>query len=270
MKDINYVFIIDLDGTIIGDCIYQSELFKIYLILKKLGINIKINEILEPCYKEKSRLIRPYFMKFIREMRNYLGSVSFYIYTASEKSWAEREISIIERSLEIKFNRPIFTRNDCIRVEDNINNRIDYKKSLELIRKKIKVKNPEILIIDDKDVYIDNNDKLIRCSLYNYKFFCNYWDNMPELCRIKNKVFLGYLETLIENNRLNPISRITTMKTKIKYYKWLANRCESINRCNRKYKNDRFWEILTKTIVENKIITFNNISIRFIENSLKL
>ena len=67
--DINYVFIIDLDGTIIGDCIYQSELFKIYLILKKLGINIKINDILEPCYNEKSRLIRPYFVEFMRQMK---------------------------------------------------------------------------------------------------------------------------------------------------------------------------------------------------------
>jgi len=212
--DINYVFIIDLDGTIIGDCIYQCEIYKIYLILAKLGIKLKINEILEDCYKEKSKLIRPYFVEFMRQMKNHYSLVSFYIYTASEKSWAEKEIGIIEKNLNIKFNRPIFTRNDCIRIEDKINNRIDYKKSIEMIRKKIKVKNPEILIIDDKDVYIDNNDKLIRCSLYNYKYFCNYWDNMPDLYRIKNKIFLNYLQTLIDNNRLNPINNIMTMKTK--------------------------------------------------------
>ena len=56
-----FVFIIDLDGTIIGDCVYQCEMYKIYLILRKLGINVKINEILEEAYKEKTRLIRPYF-----------------------------------------------------------------------------------------------------------------------------------------------------------------------------------------------------------------
>jgi hypothetical protein len=270
VMDINYVFILDLDGTIIGDCIYQSEMFKIYLILNKLGIKIKINDILDVCYKEKSRLIRPYFGDFIRKMRENYKSVSFYIYTASEKVWAEKEIGIIEKNLNIKFNRPIFSRNDCIRVEDSINKRIEYKKSIELIRRKIKVKNPEILIIDDKDVYIDNRERLIRCNIYNYKYFCNYWDNMPELREIKNKIFLGYLETLINNDRLNPTNMGITMKTKVNYYRWLANKCESINRGNKKYKNDKFWDIIARTIVDNRIVVFNEISVKFIENSIKL
>ena len=110
----NYVFIIDLDGTIIGDCIYQVELYKLSLILNKLKIKIKINDILKDCYKEKTKLIRPYFKLFLEKMREIYPSSHFYIYTASEKKWAEKELMIIEKVLNFKFNRPIFTRNDCI------------------------------------------------------------------------------------------------------------------------------------------------------------
>jgi hypothetical protein len=93
---------------------------------------------------------------------------------------------------------------------------------------------------------------------------------MPELREIKNKIFLGYLETLINNDRLNPTNMGITMKTKVNYYRWLANKCESINRGNKKYKNDKFWDIIARTIVDNRIVVFNEISVKFIENSIKL
>lgn len=81
-------FILDLDGTIIGDCIYQCELYKIGLILGKLGIKIKTSEILEEYYTEKSKLIRPNFTYFYNTMKENYSSCEFYIYTASEKKWA--------------------------------------------------------------------------------------------------------------------------------------------------------------------------------------
>ena len=261
----DYVFIIDLDGTIIGDCIYQAEIYKISLILNKLKIKIKINEILEDCYKEKTKLIRPYFKLFLEKMREIYPSSHFYIYTASEKKWAEKELMIIEKVLNFKFNRPIFTRNDCIiyKRED----KIDLKKSIEGIKKKIKLKNAEILIIDDNDVYIDNNDKLLKCGYYNYKYFCNYWDYIP-INKIKNKIVLNYFTTLINNNRLNPNFHKKTMRQQLEYYNWLYEKCNEINRGNRKCKNDDFWLRLAKIITENKIMAFNNNSIKFIHNQL--
>ncbi len=125
----DYVFIIDLDGTIIGDCVYQAEIYKISLILNKLRIKIKINEILEQSYKEKTKLIRPYFKLFLEKMRKIYPSSYFYIYTASEKKWAEKELMIIEKVLNFKFNRPLFTRNDCLIYKRD--DKIDLKKSIE-------------------------------------------------------------------------------------------------------------------------------------------
>jgi len=261
----NYVFIIDLDGTIIGDCIYQAEIYKISLILNKLKIKIKINEILEDCYKEKTKLIRPYFKLFIEKMREYYPNSYFYIYTASQKNWAEKELMIIEKVLKIKFNRPIFTRNNCQIIKKD--DKIDIRKSIESIKKKIKIRNPEILIIDDNDVYMDNNDKLIKCNYYNYKYFCNYWDYIP-IDKITNKIVLNYLQTLIKNNRLNPVIEKKTMKQQINHYDWLYQKCNEVNKTNKKYKDDDFWLRLTKVILENKITSFNQSTIKFIHNKV--
>jgi len=260
------VFILDLDGTIIGDCIYQCELYKINLILNKLGIKIKINDILQSSYTEKTKLIRPYFSYFIETISKHYPDSRFYIYTASEKKWGIKEIEIIEKNLGFKFERPIFTRMECSTVQTP--KKLEYRKSIDDIKRKIKIKEPDFIIIDDKEVYLDNNDRLIKCSCYNYKYFCNYWDYIP-LDKIKNKVFLNYLTSLIDLNRLNPTSSLITMKNKMEYYKWLYDKCTEISKNNRQYKNDDFWLRLTKIIIDNNINIFNDSSIKFIKRMIK-
>jgi hypothetical protein len=174
---------------------------------------------------------------------------------------------LIEKILKIKFDRPIFTRNDCNIIEKD--DKIDLKKSIELIRKKIKVKNPEILIIDDNDVYMDNRDKLIKCNIYNYKYFCNYWDYIP-IDKINNNIVLKYLKSLISNNRLNPIIDKKTMKEKINHYDWLYQKCNEVNKSNKRCINDNFWLRLTNIIIENNIRVFNNSTIKLINNKIEL
>jgi hypothetical protein len=264
-NEVNHVFIIDLDGTIIGDCIFQAELYKIYLILGKLGIKIKIDEILKPHYTDKSKLIRPYFLEFIKQMRDNFMNCHFYVYTASEKKWAEKQIKIIEENLKMKFNRPIFTRNECEPSKDN--GKLTYIKSINRIKRRIKLDNIELMIIDDKQVYMDNSNLLVRCNLYNYRSFCNYWDYIP-INKIKNKVFLEYLSTLIKENRLTPVIKATSVKQKMEYYKWLYNKCKELNEYNKGYRRDDFWLNLAKIISKNKIRVFNDKSLNLIKRSL--
>jgi len=261
----NYVFILDLDGTIIGNCAYQAILYKISLILNKLKIKIKINNILEEYYNEKSKLIRPFFVYFMEKMRIIFPNSYFYIYTASTKKWAEKEISIIEKTLNIKFNRPIFTRDDCLKIEAEEVNAI--KKSIEHIKKKIKVKNPQILIIDDNNVYIDNNDKLILCKKYNYTSFCNLWEYIP-MEKITNKIFINYLNTLINDKMLNPNNNYSNIKKMAQTYKWLYEECLSHTKKNKQYKKDNFWFKLTNLIIDNKIRSFNSTTIKFLNKNL--
>jgi len=260
-----FVFIIDLDGTIIGDCIYQCEIYKIYLILAKLGIKIKINEILETAYTEKSRLIRPHFTNFIKTILKNYPDTHFYIYTASEKKWGIKEIEIIEKNINFKFNRPIFTRMECAIIQTP--QKMEFRKSIDSIKKRIKVQEPEFIIIDDKEVYVDNSDRLIKCECYNYKLFCNYWDYIP-INKIKNKIVLDYIATLINSKRLSPTFALITMKNKMEYYKWLYKKCSRLLKENQEYKNDDFWLKLTSTFIDNQITTLNDKSIRFIRKSL--
>ena len=53
-----YVFIIDLDSTIIGDCSYQLQLYNIAKIMNNNRQNININKVLQPYYNEKLKLVR--------------------------------------------------------------------------------------------------------------------------------------------------------------------------------------------------------------------
>lgn len=63
------IIIIDLDGTIIGNCYYQSEVYNIDNIHKKFNIKSISNNNLNNSYKENSKLIRPYFTFFYKNIK---------------------------------------------------------------------------------------------------------------------------------------------------------------------------------------------------------
>jgi len=235
----NYIFIIDLDGTIIGDCNYQCEIYNIENLLKKNGIKCNYNNILKKSYNVKSKLVRPNFIEFINTIKSKLSNVSFYVYTASEKKWANKEIKLIEDQNDIKINRPIFTRDNCI-----IDSNGSYKKSINKILKKKITNNTKVIIIDDNNVYIDHTENLIICPRYTYKFFYNLWDIIPQEA-LNIKEIEEYVQKLINNKILCPYnSNNLSLKSKIKSYKWLYKTCYNIKKEN---KIDNFW----KNMLEN-------------------
>jgi hypothetical protein len=106
-----YIFLLDLDGTIIGDCSYQCDIYNIQEIIRKnivlkngniqLGNLVKYktlcDKMLDNCYNLQSKLLRPHFTTFMTEMKKVFPNSFFFIYTASDKTWAHKEISIIEK-----------------------------------------------------------------------------------------------------------------------------------------------------------------------------
>lgn len=247
-----YIFILDLDSTIIGNCSYQSKMFEYGITLKKYNKNININKILSPYYDtNKSLLIRPYFIYFINKMKEiYKDNVLFYIYTASSTDWANFQIKLIEKNNNIKFNRPIFTRKNCL--YDNINN--NFVKKIEPILNKIKSKSTDydIIIIDDNDVYLDYTNTHIKCKPYNFISYCDFepvLNNLPQ-----------HMQSDLLNAFKCPVNNIDAcnIKNKIKIYKWLYNKCKFIYNKNKIYENDMFWLYLTNIIDANKITDFND------------
>lgn len=270
---IPYIFILDLDGTLIGDCTYQCDIYNIEYIMKKNLIKNKMPNILLKCYKKKSKLIRPYFLYFLKKMKNRFPNSLFFIYTASEKSWAYKEIQLIEKTHEIKFNRPIFTRDDCILGSDN-----SYKKSIKKILPKIirSIKNKnyndikeKILVIDNNPTFIDYTDNLLICPTYNYTLFDNLWNIIPKES-LKIKEVHSIIKNLINSDKLCHLCHHfdNNMKQLEIIYEWLYEKHKKINKENSKYDNDRFWKILANLITKNNITYFDKNNVRFLQKRI--
>jgi hypothetical protein len=285
-----YVFILDLDGTIIGDCSYQCDVYNIQEIIRNKLITNKhalanklqlgaiarhktlCDKSLHECYASCSKLIRPFFGSFINKMRQVYPNSHFFVYTASDKSWAIKEIAIIEKQNNVKFNRPIFTREHCI--ADNAGNlHKSVAKVLPAIMKSIKapkdfnVKN-NLLIIDNNPTFIDYKDNLLLCPTYNYIQFQNLWDNIPhdyhkidELKKFVNKLILS---KKIYTKHVNANS---VMLEKI--HRWLYRKYKRVNKYNSTFESDTFWKDLGNIISNNHIKIYNKKIVSVLQKSIK-
>jgi hypothetical protein len=282
-----YIFVLDLDGTIIGDCSYQSDIFNIQEIIKQSLVdgNFKKNEInlitkhktlcdqtMMECYNSKSKLIRPFFGSFINKIKKMYPNSFFFIYTASEKKWAIKEIKMIEAQNKIKFDRPIFTRSDCI-FQDG-----EYKKSIEHVKpqilKAIKAKKTldirnNILIIDNNPTFIDYKDNLLICPTYDYIHFKNLWENIPNEYMKIDKL-KSIVSRLIGHKKMYGTHDKNNAKIMERIHRWLYKKYKIINKFNATYENDTFWKDLYNMIVNNKIQIINKSIVETMQKSIKV
>lgn len=268
------IVVIDLDGTIIGDITPQIMTFDLVKNFKLAGYKFT-HDIADLRSKLKSGLVRPYFETFITSISKSIP-VEFFIYTASEKTWAELVIKNIEASYNIKFNRPIFARQYCMYSEKDR----EYKKSVSLIRpsiiKFLKKKyhisftkhdlQKNIMIIDNTNVYHSNDQtNLLLCPTYNYR--------VPEnvIKYIKEEQYKKHY--MLINNTLNrylPLSHSSNYITFQKdFYKYYLSYLETQLNNNTRYSQDRFWLYLRDIIIAKSIRKFDETSVRYIANGIK-
>ena len=269
-----YIFVIDLDGTIIGNCTYQCDIYNIMELMKlynKKELNkykILCDKSLNNSYNNKSLLMRPHFFYFIQSMKKIYQRSYFYIYTASEKKWANKEIAIIEKNNNFKFDRPLFTRDNCILDNEGIIKK-SIAKILPLIKKNIKTPSSydirkHLLIIDNNPTFIDYKDNLLICPSYNYIKFNNLLDIFSE--EINNNNIKNYINKLAKEQRICRIYEGDAYLEKI--YKWLYKKCKKINKYNSKYVNDTFWKDLVILIKNYSIKHYNSKNIEIIQKSI--
>jgi hypothetical protein len=271
-----YIFIIDLDGTIIGNCSYQCDIYNIMELIKtydKKNLNkykILCEKSLNESYNEKSLLIRPHFFHFIQAMKKLYPVSYFYVYTASEKKWANKEISIIEKNNNFKFDRPLLTRDNCI-IDKDGSIKKSINKILPLIKKNIKFSSTfdikkHLLIIDNNPTFIDYNDNLLICPTYNYVKFNNLKDVVPDdisCANIKNYISKLTKEQRMCRNYNNP-------ECLEKIYKWLYKKCKKINKYNLRYVNDNFWKDLVILIKSHNIRQYTSKNVDMMQKSIMI
>lgn len=260
-----FIFVLDWDGTIAGKVDFQSQAYSLAQVLRKNGFRPKPLPSVLQAFSPKSKLIRPGFGGFIKAMeRMYQGQVHFFIYTASEKSWANYEINLVEKQFGIKFARPIFSREDCV-----VDQGGQYRKSIAKIypricravgkqrpmtsEERIYMLENNLVLIDNNAVYTDRPDKLLLCPDYDYAIYENLIDMIPDDAKT-HPVVTQLVLSLINSGHMCPIPQAPAddfMKELTHNYSWIASRCKSLVNANKLYENDDFWKHLRKLIIQN-------------------
>jgi len=247
--------ILDLDNTIIGNITYQ---LLAYTLCSKGKKNCPI---VTNCYNEKSGIIRPNFNKFMYIMRQKFPGIKIYVYTASQKEWALKEIKWIEKCCNLRFDRPILTRDDCIEINNS------YVKSIQKINKRIKtIDKNNILIIDNNDVFVDCKDSFLKCPDYNYVSFVDLWKILPKSILNKEDILI-YIQQLIKEGYVNPYNFDDigdNLERSLKYLSWFHKKLSIIHKINKQSHNDSFWNNLSK--IAYNVENFNDIKMIYNQN----
>jgi|TARA_B110000259_G_scaffold188265_2_gene246057 hypothetical protein len=256
MSKVNYkstplVLLLDLDNTIIGDI---SPQIKEYYLIK--DINKKLTKINKNRIKYNTGLlneelekyiIRPKFSKFLRNINKY-DNIELFIYTASEKNWANYIIKQIQKVVDYKFNVPIFTRDDLV-----LNEKGNYKKSINhikpLIIKSLKKKKKYdldninyIALIDNLKNILIEKEKLIKCPEFDYRHQINYLRMIPENILKKQYIIVEEKFNLKHSNNLYDFYE--------KYYQML-NTHYKLTKKNENHLNDKYWFHFSQILKQN-------------------
>ena len=190
MKKVPYIFILDIDNTIIGD---------IYYISKEYSINKEINDI---CRKDnyeinfekelKEGFLRPYLKEFLDYIHKKFAPCEVYLYTNSSYGWTNGPlVKNIEKVLDYKFSKPYFTREDSINYKKSLTE--IYDKILKSLKKNKKydikiLENDREKIVQERMIFIDdieNNltgfrSRQLNCPKYEIRPYRDIYKNMLE------------------------------------------------------------------------------------------
>lgn len=111
--NVPFVVLLDLDGTLIGNIAPQIGTYHLHGALKAKGVRsgCLCGKVLQDTLR--SGVVRPYVAQFVRAVHKAVPDAMFFVYTASEKRWANFIVTHVEKAIGVKFARPIFTRSDC-------------------------------------------------------------------------------------------------------------------------------------------------------------
>jgi hypothetical protein len=255
MSNEPFVILIDLDNTLQGNILPQLSEYNLHQHLIRNTreynrMNKNVGKDLTDDFKHG--LLRPKFRKFVKKITTIVPNVEFFLYTASEDSWAKYIIKILERSIDFKFSTLVLTRNHCLL--DNKEGR--YMKRIELvtplIAHKLKSKYPSIITPKKHKfkniILIDNNVVLYEDEM-NHLIKCNDFDGIHIIDTLRNvpphivKIFYKLISQHLYD--YTPSSLIEFYSFHYKYLK------DSINTHELKMKSNKDTTICWKEIMRS-------------------
>ena len=241
MKKHPFIIIFDIDQTIIGNVNMQSKendlLEFIYNTCKKKGINNECQNIdLDMQEELNNGLLRPYVRDFITFCDKKFKNVEVFFYTNSNYKWTNKILGkSIEKALNIKINRPFFTRENSMTQ--------DLKKSLAnvypLIIKSLLKKYPSMkdeknteYILNNRTIFIDdikNNiisytNRQLVCPAYDYYSYYNIYEKLITKYKMDPKIFNNKdILKYMEDNDIYIYNKNGSLHQKNKDYVNIAN-----------------------------------------------
>jgi hypothetical protein len=119
MKAAPLVVLLDVDGTLVGDVTPQVEEY--YAAGTSSEGRAAARMLLADALMRG--LLRPHTADFLRFLRR--SGMEVFVYTSAERSWALHVVDAIERVTGFTFNRPVFSRRECLQSRSG-----DFHKSL--------------------------------------------------------------------------------------------------------------------------------------------
>jgi hypothetical protein len=269
-----YIFIFDIDNTIIGNIHHQYIEYNLLENINTLLIkDFDITDILN------NGMLRPYFKDFIDFIYKKYKNVEIYVYTNSSFEWINYGlIDNIQKSINYKINKPYFTRDDSNYYKKKllgnlydiiINSLIAKYPSLKSQKNKEFVFKNQIVFIDDiKNNLKDYPQKQILCPEYNYIDVYDMKTRLINKYNITEDIFNKEIVlSLFENDYLPLYNKNGSIYQQDKSYQELLRlrllRKQEINNIN-----DTFFKNLISILDEDKTLILNDDTIKNINDKL--
>jgi len=253
-----FIYVLDIDGTVIGDITYQVAEWEILKLVDPRKLKVFKQNLIDHL---RSGLLRPQLADFIMHLKTINSNSEFFMYTASDDKWAQFLVPCIEAACNVKFARPIFSRKHCIftghrcmkslskisnAVYNKVKSKMGFKKPAHVLE--------HMILIDNNNVLLDKEARRgIICPSYNYKQPYDVLrtvdlkllhDNMYTV----SKVLAKY--DLIDDKMVN--SKYSSFQILAAYYGEFANRLNHLSKSSSAIdyeSKDKFWMKLANAII---------------------
>lgn len=202
------ILLLDMDGTMIGKITPQVCEYEILLATEPKRLKNMRADLVE---RLRTGIIRPYLFDLCDLVKTgELTNVEIFVYTASESRWAHFLIPCIEEALHFRFNRPFFTRDNCVVVN------MEYKKAFDIVApiilRKLRKKYTGILFktsdVINNTMLVDNNPtvllkpsmdskRTLKCPTYNFAYHYDVFCRIP--VSVLHELFKSFISILAMN-----------------------------------------------------------------------
>jgi hypothetical protein len=268
MAKLPVIFIFDLDGTLICNANPLENYLNFVQFLNDAAISKKLDVDSIPSGSIRTRplseIVPTEFYRCgladaLQSIEKLFPTAEFFVFSMAKKDYVERMVKIMEKRLGISIHRPLFTRDDCSRIETN-----NYKKSIQTVLPRIiaslQTKYPalkheqncellleqNILFLDNSDVVWDLKDKWISCPDYTYTQVLDITVNIPRKL-LRDPIVQQYISTY-DAGFAEPPENVTEDERNLMYHSYMANQYQNAFAQNQEALKDDFFPRFVKAL----------------------